>query len=116
MLITKYKFQIILFSFYTFQTFQVHPHRIIISHFPCYDSGVVVSHPVTRKAVGNHPDNPVVFVRTFAVADCDLIHFVMVHFVGARLDYFPPLLHGERNHRIADCIFHQAQLRIYLLQ
>lgn len=32
MLITKYKFQIILFSFYTFQTFQVHPHRIIISH------------------------------------------------------------------------------------
>ena len=72
MLITKYKFQIILFSFYTFQTFQVHPHRIIISHFPCYDSGVVVSHPVTRKAVGNHPDNPVVFVRTFAVADCDL--------------------------------------------
>lgn len=30
MLITKYKFQIISFGFYAFQTFQVHPHRIVI--------------------------------------------------------------------------------------
>ena len=52
MLITKYKFQIILFSFYTFQTFQVHPHRVVISHFPSHDSGVIVSYPVTRKTVG----------------------------------------------------------------
>ncbi len=93
MLITKFMFQIVcfrlyyqivLFSLYLFQTFQVHPHSVVISRFPSHDGGVVVSYPVTRKTVGNHPDNPVVFVRTFAVADCDLIHFVMVHFVGAR--------------------------------
>ena len=106
MLITKYKFQIILFSFYTFQTFQVHPHRVVISHFPSHDSGVIVSYTDTRKTVGKHPENPVVLVRTFAVADCDLIHFVMVHFVGACSDDFPSLLYRERNHCIADCIFH----------
>ena len=77
MLITKYKFQIILFSFYTFQTFQVHPHRVVISHFPSHDSGVIVSYPVTRKTVGNHPDNPVVFVRTFAVADYISLWFIL---------------------------------------
>ena len=106
MLITKYKFQIILFSFYTFQTFQVHLHRVVISHFPSHDSGVIVSHPVTRKKVGKHTDKTVVLVRTVAVADCDLIHFVMVHFVGACSDDFPSLLYRERNHCIADCIFH----------
>lgn len=116
MLIIKYKFQVVSFSLQIFQTFQVHPHRTVISHFPCHDSGVVDSYPVIGKTFRYHADNPVILFRTFAVAFRHAVHLVMVHLVGTRTDDFTPLLHGERDDHIVDRIFHLAQTGIDFAQ
>lgn len=116
MLITKYKFQVVSFSLQIFQTFQVHPHRTVIPHFPCHDSGVVDSYPVVGEALRYHADNPVVLFRAFAVAFRHAVHFVMVHLVGTRTDDFTPLLHSEGDDHIVDRIFHLTQAGIYFAQ